>query len=202
MPGKAGIGLFSRDRVTLSHWIALEISTYYIAPWYSCVCGTIVHVNSTLINKMNKFEKCQWLHFTQNWLLFLVISISHVFTNYPKLVKIWLNTKSWCLIKILPFSLYAQNTEHFTSVDSPSWAEQIGANKFDVACTAVEINRYILRLSKAFLLWPCMVGRAVREIIEHKTSTTSGIESSRMCCCILANTLHRVIMVLKQHWSS
>ena len=88
--------------------------TYRVAPWYSCVCGTIAHVNSTLIDKMNKYEKCQWLHFTQNWLLFLVISISHVFTNYPKLVKIWLNTKSIALVFDQDFAIFTLRSKHWT----------------------------------------------------------------------------------------
>ena len=71
----------------------------------------------------------------------LVIAIFHFIKKYSKLVKSsYVNfDETWCFIKILPFSQYAQNTEQLISVDSPSWAEQNGTNTFIVAYAVVEI---------------------------------------------------------------
>ena len=52
---------------------------------------------------------------------------------------LWWKLVTWCFIKILQFLQCAQNTKHFISVDSPSWAEQNVTNNFVIACTVVEI---------------------------------------------------------------
>ena len=54
-----------------------------------------------------------------------------------------------CLSKFCHFATWEKHWD-FILAASQSWAKQIGANKFDVACTVVEINLYILSLFKAW----------------------------------------------------